>query len=357
MKNSANAFCCQSSLNTLAQSGTGNTTVSTAKEVQIVFGEGTALSNEHAIKGRAKRKLITDTMVLILLKIADQKKDFERIQSYWNTYHCQRTVYSHEGKLYGRYCKNRFCTLCCSIRKAQIMNRYLPIIQTWEEPYFITLTAKSVKANILHKRMKKLNLGFARIIGKHRKRAQRGKGIKLMGIKSLECNFNPIKKTYNPHFHIIVPNEATADILIDEWLSRCTKDYASPKGQDKQRIHNRETALIEVVKYGSKIFTEPDVNNKSKQKKGDRDIYAAALDNIFYALKGRRIFDRFGFDLPKETYSKEGRSMLINEYQEWTFDLKQADWINTSSECALSDFQPITELLNLLQYHINTDLE
>jgi len=74
-------------------------------------------------------------------------------------------------------------------------------------------------------------------------------------------------------------------------------------------------------------------------------------------LKGRRIFERFGFDLLKETYSREGKSGLLSECPEWRFDLKQADWINTGSECSLSDYQPVTEPLNLLQYHINTDLE
>ncbi len=35
-----------------------------------------------------------------------------------------------------------------------------------------------------------------------------------------------------------------------------------------------------------------------------RYIYAAALDNIFKAMKGLRIFERFGFNLPNELVQK-----------------------------------------------------
>jgi len=50
------------------------------------------------------------------------------------------------------------------------------------------------------------------------------------------------------------------------------------------------------IKYGSKIFIEPDVNEKPAT--GDAKIYAAGLYNIFDAMKGLRIFERFCFNLP-----------------------------------------------------------
>ncbi len=50
------------------------------------------------------------------------------------------------------------------------------------------------------------------------------------------------------------------------------------------------------MEYGSKIFTEPDVNKKSNEKNKAK-IHVAALNNIFQAMKGHRIFDRFGFNL------------------------------------------------------------
>ena len=136
-----------------------------------------------------------------------------------------------------------------------------------------------------------------------------------MGVKSVECNFNPIVKTYNPHIHLIVPDDATADILIEDWLYRLAPEFASPKAQSKLKVQNPETTFIEVIKYGSKIFTEPDAKRKNQYQKSDRDVYAEAFDNIFAAMKGRRIFDRFGFNLPKTAVLKEGKSKVLNEYE------------------------------------------
>ncbi len=136
--------------------------------------------------------------------------------------------------------------------------------------------------------MKGMVKAFTQIKDKYRKRNQRGKGIKLIGIKSLECNYNPIAKTYNLHWHIIVPNAEIANILIVEWQRKWntkTKKLTSAFAQDKKRVDNTETALVEIVKYGSKIFTEPDIKNKAKSKIPPM-IYAAALDNILVAMKG-----------------------------------------------------------------------
>jgi hypothetical protein len=60
-------------------------------------------------------------MSLSLIDIAKKKGQNEQVKAYWNTYHCQSVVYSANGKLYGTYCKNRFCTLCCSIRKPRLL--------------------------------------------------------------------------------------------------------------------------------------------------------------------------------------------------------------------------------------------
>jgi hypothetical protein len=132
-------------------------------------------------------------MILALVDVARQKKAFEREKQYWNTYHCLNCAQSFQGRLYGKYCKNRFCTLCLCIRKADILNRYLPVLKKWKEAYFVKLTVKAIPAKWLRSVIKHLIKGLQRIIDKYRKRNQRRKGIKLIGIRSLECNFNPEK--------------------------------------------------------------------------------------------------------------------------------------------------------------------
>ena len=183
-------------LDTLAQSRTGLANSLPA----IVQGKGTDLGNNKAIKGRAKRKLITQTIVLRLIDLSKSENLKKLQQSYWNTYHCQNRVYTANGRLYGRYCKNRYCTLCSAIRKADIINRYLPIIEKWPKPYFLTLTVKAVPYNKLRPVMSSMIKVFRLITGKYRKQSIRGVGSRLKGIRSLESNFNPDKRTFNPDF-------------------------------------------------------------------------------------------------------------------------------------------------------------
>ncbi len=342
----------QGCFNTLAQNGTA----AFSKPAIIVNGNGSELSNIKAMKGRAKRKMITQTMMLSPVSVAEKYRSQERIKTYWNAYHCQNKVYTVNGRLHGKYCKTRHCTLCCSIRKAEVINNYLPIIKTWEKPFFVTLTIKARHIGNLNKFMKGMLQAFGKIYSRLKKRQQRNRGIKIMGIKSLECNFNAAKKTYNPHFHLIVCDEETANILIAEWLCQWTSKFAKRAGQDKRQIANLETALIEVVKYGSKIFTEPDLDKKG-QGKCDPNIYIAALDNIFNSMNGLRIFERFGFNLPKEIKNKETKIAIAKEYYEWVYVLKYNDWLNSENELTLTAYEPELKLLKILEQNVDRNLE
>ncbi len=148
-----------------------------------IQGKGSDLGNSKALEGRTKRKGITQTIILPLIDIAGKRKADERKKSYWNTYHCQNSITVVDGRIHGIYCKNRFCTLCQSIRKAVIINQYFPVMQGWEEPHLVTITARSVSKGNLPKRMRDMNRGLRIIVSRNRKRNQRGKGIKLIGIK------------------------------------------------------------------------------------------------------------------------------------------------------------------------------
>lgn len=344
--------------NTLAQSETAHL----QKPVLIVNGNGTELSDSNGLKRKAKRKVITQSVVISMIDIEKENGNIEMEKSLWNTYHCQNKIHSANGKIYGKYCKNRFCTLCSSIRKADLINKYLPIVKTWEKPYFVTLTAKAVPLKSLKKRMSDMNRGFRLISSKLRKQHQRGKGIKLVGIKALECNFNPTAKTYNPHLHLLVSNKAMAELLINEWLLKCTdsngKKWALECAQNMQPAYNSEKVLIEIIKYSSKIFTDPTENKKHKKNHPTKqDIYVKAYSNILKAMQGLRIFDRFGFNLSKENNSNEINSKVIKDYDEWEFDPKQSDWINTENNESLSKYIPTSQLLEILNNRTDINSE
>lgn len=345
----------QISLNKLVQTGTSLSNSLNVNNLVIVSGNGSDLKNQRTVLNRAKRKQITKILALELRKIAEDKGNKKLARTFRNTIFCMEKLYVKDGKVHGEYCKNRICLVCLGIRKADIINRYLPIISEWEEPHFLTLTVKAVPARRLRYLIANIQLGFNRIIAKYKKRSQRGNGQKLMGIKSLECNFNAKKRTYNPHFHIIVPNKLTGEILRSEWIKRAKrKNLIDERAQPNFKIKNPKKCLIEVVKYGSKIFTEPDVTKKN-QKGYQRQIYVMALYTILEAMQGHRLFDRFGFNLPKqEAYS--GTTKILVSPDEFNYDLKSIDWVNINSGSVLSGYCPEPKLNFLLESCINAEL-
>ena len=333
---------------TLADNGTSKT----GQNNIIVNGEGSDLSKKEALKGRAKRKTITQIMMLNLITIAQENGEPELEKSYWNTYYCQQKVVTADGRLYGQYCKNRFCTLCCANRKAEMINKYYPILKDWKEPYFLTLTVKACKAHQLKAYIRIMLKTFQKITEKHRKRHQRGTGLKLIGIKSLESNFNPKAKTYNPHFHIIVKDKWMAEVIKKEWTLRSKKGYAAHWCQHITPITNLETGLIEIIKYGSKIFTEPDLKSKIKET-DTAHIYLKALDTILTAMKGERIFDRFGFNAPKKCKTKYTPAKLLSLYNEWEYDIDSSDWINPTTGELLTNYIIPSRLQAILDNNLN----
>lgn len=342
---------------TLAESGTQILPINSRKA--LVSGEGMDIYNNPSLAKRAKRKVITQKMTLALIDVVKAKGEPEREQAYWNAYHCQNKVIVSDNKLYSKYCKNRFCTICCAIRKADMINRYYPSISQWNDVHFVTLTVKSCKEKSLNKWIYGMFRAFELIHNRSKKRYQRGKGIKLIGIKSLECNFNPVMKTYNPHFHIIVPSKEIAELLVKEWVlqwrpkdkSEYRYKFTSPKAQKISKVTSLEHSLIETIKYGSKVFTEPDLKKKGKQSFSPM-IYAYALDNILIAFKDKRIFERFGFNLPPQI-SKQSTIKLITKYEDWLYSPKATDWLNPKTgECLTGYCQPF-ELSYLLNECIN----
>ncbi len=84
-------------------------------------------------------------------------------------------------------------------------------------------------------------------------------------------------------------------------------------------------------------------------------IYARALDNILTAMKGKRIFERFGFQLPAQP-KRNNTQRFVEDFEKYIFPNDGNDWINTSTgECLTGYLQPL-ELTNLLNNCIDTAL-
>lgn len=320
----------------IAQSGTYyNYSCSNQPRIKV-YGRGIKLNNVNALKVRAKRKSVSNTLKWALVDIAKEQGNRKKEQSYLNSIFCQYKLIHNNGRLYVNFCKNRFCITCLNIRKAVIVNKYLPIVQKWSDPHFVTLTIKAVKKEKLHKMLNRVLRKFRQIKDKYKKKYQRGLSIKMIGLKFLECGFNISTNTFNPHLHLIVPDKQTANIFIKEWHSKWGDEFVNLKAIHSKKIIKKEHDLIKVIKYGCKFFTKLDFN-KIVQGEQDLKVFAAAMDTILDAMKNRRLYDRFGFNLPKNNNSNRAKVQLIDEYENFVFDDAVIDWINEDTGESIID--------------------
>lgn len=343
--------------NISAQSGTYPEMIELPKPKVTVMGKGSRPAKLLYLQDRAKKKTITQHVMKPLMEIALKKGEIERFESYKNTYNCLNHLYTANGRMFGTYCKNKFCEVCLGIRRMKVGGAYYPELCTWPAPFFTTLTALAVPAERLSERFDLMMEIFETLKDRYKKRVQRGTAIKFKGIRSLESNFNHIDHTYNPHFHFILPDLKTADTLMTDWR-KYWGNYAicSPSGQDNRRIKDLNRQLRETIKYGTKFLQKPKIDKKTGQKIPPL-ICVAAIDNIFAALKGRRLFDRFGFNLPPDEYKYKAFYTEITEYKEWNFISDKHDWIEEETEQLISGFEPKPQLTYYLDNFINRDLE
>lgn len=343
--------------NTLAQTGTTTSPKPPKKRGKTVCGKGSDISDETVKQSRMKRKLLASTLSLHLLKFAEEENNQKFIRKFWNTYHCMNRIVESKGKIYGKYCKNRICLGCLGIRKATLINKYLPTLNTWDEPYFVTLTVKAVKAERLPFLIKNLLKGIRKILNGNSKELVRGKTkIKLIGFRSMECEFNPVKRTYNPHFHIIVPSKEVADKLVNDWIGKAKiQGLINRKAQNIKKVTNNETILIEIIKYGSKIFTHSELRKKIKGK-GKFTIYLKALYTILKAFDGIRLFERFGFNTEAKNNGKTKELTHLETYRDLQYDINKADWIEIGNGNPLTSYKPPEELRHIIENHIDLEL-
>lgn len=341
-------------VHTLAQVGTTGAASTREKGFVIVSGNGSDAGDIKTTRNRAKRKLVSKVMALQLLKIAEARKNLELVKSFRNTYYCLDRVRVANGRIYGKLCKNRTCTVCLAIRKAELINKYSATLNQWENPYFLTLTVKAVPANRLRAHILSMKKALQNIFGTYNKRHLRGRGPKLAGVYSIESNFNPKARTYNPHFHIITKDEYTAQILLAEWLKRSKNNRVKRVSQDIKPVFNKSSALTELIKYGTKIFTEQDVEKRIREK-SKRSIYIKALYNIVEAFHRIRVFEHFGFEV-NESEKKSIPSQILTEFETYQYSLSERDWMNEKGTKPLTGYLPTDELIEILEKQINTDL-
>ena len=274
------------------------------------------------LQKRARAKYMGLPLVLQLVEL-----DSPLNKSYWNSYHCSSILEQFQGQITATYCKNRWCIVCNRIRIAKAIRDYLPVIDSWEDPHFVTLTVPNVKGYDLASAL----AGMVKTWEATKKSVKRRTDFK--GIRKIEVTYNAGRKTFHPHFHVVVEGKAAGESLINSWLKRNPK--ASRQAQDARPC--KGSALLELFKYFTKLVSD------------DQRVSAENLDTIFRAMKRRRVFQSFGFKMPKPETTVEEEFELnqstpafkqVENHVIWQWEQDLADWIDRETGECLTEYEP-----------------
>lgn len=284
--------------------------------------------DKKTLSKRAQRKKLSDSLILKLVDVADAKQ----VKAYWATWHCTKTLHIYsDGTLTAKYCKKRWCSVCNAIRTAQLIRRYEPIFKGWQDVHFVTLTLPNVPAAGLSAGIADLYAGFVACKDRAKKRAQRGKAPKLVGVRKLECTYNAYNDDFHPHFHFILDNAQSGRALVSDWLELFPQSDA--KAQDCRPAD--ANSLHEIFKYFTKLISG---------RQGDgikpRAIHADALNLMFEAITGCRTFQSFGFRLPTENESENERVSCADVIAVAPWIAELSDWANSETGELLSGYIP-----------------
>ena len=78
------------------------------------------------------------------------------------------------------------------------------------------------------------------------------------------------------------------------------------------------------------------------------------MDNILVAMKGKRIFERFGFNLPQQSQQTNSLKIVV-DFENWTFPKDSSDWVNDETGEALTGFLPPLGLIHLFKDYIDIE--
>jgi hypothetical protein len=321
----------------LAQPGTAPSSLASG-EGNIGLNAQAKFSAKEAFQKRARVKYLTTALAVRLANV----KDTPLTKSYWNTWYCSSVMQKKGDRLVAKFCKNRWCLVCNRIRTAQLIKQYLPTIQSWPEKHFVTLTVPNCTAENLADVIKEMKLISNRIRETLKKQYQRKqRATPLVGLRKLECTYNPSRKDYHPHFHFVVSNRQTADDLRSMWLTHF--QAAKWQGQDVRPADDR--SALEMFKYFTKL-----VSSHSKE----RLILVDPLDVIFQAVARERTFQAFNVKVTKEASDQEAEALADELTTEAVYQWQQdaTDWVDIETGELLTGYQPDDAFRELVEQRI-----
>ena len=308
----------------------------------------TKQSDKNALLKRARRKYLGGNIALKLvdadrhrMKHIPGEMDSVMEKRYWRSFYCSHELLVYpDGKVTAKYCKQRWCPVCCSIRCAQAIEKYLPIIEDWDDLHFVTLTLPNVEGDFLRPVIGDMQKTVRKIAGSINRSAKRNNLPKLVALRKMECTYNPIRNDYHPHYHFLLNGKGPGIELINRWL----KSYpeAVRKAQDIRSADDR--SVKEMFKYFTKMVTT--------SPNGKRVIYADALDVIFRGISGKRTFQPMGFQVGNSLEIEDGERIQQQALEVLKWDSRMTDWVNHETGELLSGYIPSEGIKNLVENSI-----
>lgn len=330
-------------------------------------------TTKESFKKRARAKYFTNGVVNRLRLL----KDSPLHQSYLNTYFCSSTLTQEGNKLSSKYCNNRWCTVCNRMRTAKLIRGYEDPLKALKDPWFLTLTIPNVHEAPLKLAIATMVSNFQGIV----KHVRKYKKLDVKLIRKLEStvnigNYDQVARLkedlcgddrnsahiiedsalapYHPHFHVLVDGYQVANQILQEWMKRYPD--ASRKGQDLRPAD--AGSIKELFKYFTKMVTK-------NKKTGKTSLYPAkAMDVIFQAMVGRRVFQPVGIRKVAEDI-EDLQSVIIEDiaadHKQWSWSVTDiadkkvlADWIDMNTGEALTGYEPSEALQDLLRNTADT---
>lgn len=288
---------------------------------------------------RARAKYIS---LPLAVSLADLSSPLE--QSYRNTVYCAATLSQEAGALTGHYCGNRWCLVCNRVRTARAINRYLPAVAAWEDTQLVTLTVPNVGAPELAGRIDQMGRDLRLVV----RNVQRTDRLPFRALRKLECTYNPRRDDFHPHLHLAAEGRLVAEALRRRWLQQ--NPGAVSAAQDVRPCG--PDGLREMFKYFTKLITKQRPG-AGAELAGSRAVApVVALDVIFSAMKGRRVYQPMGFRAaPDPASDEEGEVGTAGataapkrpaEALDWEWLQMVHDWVDLSTGETLTGYEPTT---------------
>ncbi len=318
---------------------------------------------------RAKRKNMTNIHLYALI---NNVKESPLHKSYLVSTFCSAHLEEVNGTITTKYCNQRWCNICNSIRSAKLIKWYSPQLENMVEPYFLTLTRPNVEAKDLKQEISYYIKTYQKISKSVNKYFN-----KIIGIRKLECTYNYKTNTYHPHFHLAVSTKEVAELIQKKWMEY--NPTAKSKAQDLRPCYNsykkdkhgnfkldengnkiEQSWTIELFKYFTKLTVKTGYfykDEKGNQHQQIANIPPRALDVILQAMSGRRVFQTLGTIIkPMDENIKVDESLESGRKDEirddWYYNTDILDWISASTGEVLTNYKPKSLLIPLDKFNI-----